>query len=101
MKRMILLVTLVVHATGVAFADGKEQHVIGTVTAMMDDSITVQTQARDHVTVYTMPFGFYFAETKRQQMKELKAEFIPAMSYRSLTRLYDPWRRKVDDVAEN
>ena len=57
MRRVILLITMVVLAAGVAFAHGNEQHVMGTVTAMTDDSITVQTKAKDPVTVYTSQSG--------------------------------------------
>jgi len=41
MRRMILLVAIVVLAAGAAFAHGKKQHVMGKVTAMTDNSITV------------------------------------------------------------
>jgi ribosomal protein S17 len=41
-------------AAGSLFAHGKGQHVMGTVTAMTDNSITVKTTAKDPVTVYTM-----------------------------------------------
>ena len=46
MKRITLLVAMFVLAAGAAFAHGKEQHVMGKVTAMTDSSITVQTKAK-------------------------------------------------------
>jgi hypothetical protein len=49
---MILLVAMVVLAAGAAFAHGKEQHIMGKVTSMTDISITVQTKAKNPVTVY-------------------------------------------------
>jgi hypothetical protein len=53
MKRMITLVLIVMFAAGSLFAHGKGQHVMGTVTAITDNSITVKTTAKDPVTVYT------------------------------------------------
>jgi hypothetical protein len=53
-KKVMLFVDFVVLAAGLAFAHGKEQHVMGTVTAMSDNSITVQT-SEETITVYTMP----------------------------------------------
>jgi hypothetical protein len=55
MRRMILLVAIVVLAAGTAFAHGKEQHIMGKVTTMTDSSITVQTKAKNPITVYTCP----------------------------------------------
>ena len=72
MKRMILLVVIVVLAAGAAFAHGKEQHVMGTVTAMTDSSITVQTKAKDHVTVYTMAETKYEKSGAAASMKDLQ-----------------------------
>ena len=72
MKRMMLLVAMVVLAAGAVFAHGKEQHVMGTVTAMTDDSITVQTKAKDPVTVYTMPDTKYEKSGAAASVKELK-----------------------------
>jgi hypothetical protein len=72
MKRTILLFAMVVLAVGAAFAHGKEQHVMGTVTAMTDDSITVQTKAKDPVTVYTMSNTKYEKSGAVVSMKELK-----------------------------
>lgn len=72
MKRMILLVAVVVLAAGAAFAHGKDQHVMGTVTAMTDRSITVQTKAKDPVTVYTMPETKYEKSGATASIKDLK-----------------------------
>lgn len=72
MKRMILLVAVVVLAVGTAFGHGKEQHVMGTVTAMTDSSITVQTKAKDPVTVYTMPTTKYEKSGGAAGMTDLK-----------------------------
>ena len=72
MKRMILLVAMVVLVAGAAFAHGKEQHVMGTVTAMTDNSITVQTMAKGLVTVYTMAETKYEKSGAASSMKNLK-----------------------------
>ena len=72
MKRMLLLVAMVVIAAGAASAHGKEQHVMGKVTAMTDSSITVQTKAKDSVTVYTMPETKYKKNGAAAEMKDLK-----------------------------
>ncbi len=72
MRRMILLVAMVVLAAGVAFAHGKEQHVMGKVTAMTDISITVKTKAKDPVTVYTMPNTKYEKSGAAASRKDLK-----------------------------
>ena len=71
MKRMILVVAIVVLAVGAVFAHGKEQHIMGTVTAMTDNSITLKTKAKDSVTVYTMPETKYEKSGAAASMKDL------------------------------
>ena len=72
MKRMILLVAIVVLAAGTAFAHGKEQHIMGKVTTMTDSSITLQTKAKDPVTIYTMAETKYDKGGAAASMKDLK-----------------------------
>jgi hypothetical protein len=72
MKRLILLVAMVVLAAGAAFAHGKEQHIMGKVTAMTGTYITVQTKAKNPVTVYTMPETKYAKSGAAASMKDLK-----------------------------
>ena len=72
MKRIILLIAMVWFGVGAAFAHGKEQHVMGKVTAMTDSSITVQTKAKDPVTVYTMPDTKYEKSGAAASVKDLK-----------------------------
>jgi cell division protein FtsL len=72
MKRMILLLAMVVLAVGATFAHGKEQHVMGKVTAMTDSSIAVQTKAKNPVTVYTMAETKYEKGEAAASMKDLK-----------------------------
>jgi Domain of unknown function (DUF5666) len=71
MKRMILLVAMVL-AVGTAFAHGNEQHIMGKVTAMTDSSITVQTKAKDPVTVYTKAETKFEKSGTAASMKDLK-----------------------------
>src|ERR1700682_4027543 len=72
MKRMILVIVAVVLAAGAAFAHGKGQHVMGTVTAITGDSITVQTAAKKPVTVYTMPETKYEKNGAAANITDLK-----------------------------
>jgi Domain of unknown function (DUF5666) len=72
MTRMILLVAIVALAVGAAFGHGKGPHVMGKVTAMTDSSITVQTKAKDPVTVYTMPTTKYEKSGSAAAMTDLK-----------------------------
>ena len=72
MKRMSTLVVVVMLAAGSLFAHGKGQHVMGTVTAMTDNSITVKTTAKDPVTVYTMADTKYEKDGAAASMNDLK-----------------------------
>lgn len=73
MKRMILMIAIVALASVAAFAHGKEKHVMGTVTAMTDDSITVQTKTdKDPITIYTMPNTKYEKSGVAASIKDLK-----------------------------
>ena len=71
MKRMILLVAFVMFAAGVAAAHGTDQHVMGTVTAISDNSITVQTAAQA-VTIYTMAETKFVKSGAPASIKDLK-----------------------------
>jgi len=51
MKRTAAAVTLLFALSLMAFAHGKEKHVMGTVTSISDTSITVETTAKKSVTV--------------------------------------------------
>ena len=76
MKRIILSIAVVMFAAilvaSAAFAHGQEQHVMGQVAALTESSITVQTKAKDTVTVYTMPETKYKKSTAAASMKDLK-----------------------------
>lgn len=51
MRRTIAVVTLLLAFTGLALAHGKEKHIMGTVTGIGDNSITVETAAKQSFTV--------------------------------------------------
>src|SRR6266516_6290294 len=51
MKRTVAIVTLLFAVSLMAFAHGKEKHVMGKVTSISDSSITVETTAKKSVTV--------------------------------------------------
>ncbi len=51
MKRTVAIVTLLFAVSLMAFAHGKEKHVMGKVTNISDTSITVQTTDKKSVTV--------------------------------------------------
>lgn len=51
MKRAIAVPTLLLALSVMVFAHGKEKHVMGTVTSVSDNSITVETKAKQSVTV--------------------------------------------------
>jgi Domain of unknown function (DUF5666) len=72
MKRMIVLVVVLVLAAGDIFAHDEEQRVMGTVTAITGKSISVQTPAKDSVTVYTTSETKYEKSGAPASMKDLK-----------------------------
>lgn len=72
MKTAIQSLIIVVLAVSAALAHGKGPHIMGTVTAMTDDSITVQTARKDQVTVYTMAETKYEKSGSAASMKDLK-----------------------------
>jgi hypothetical protein len=67
-----LFIALVLVAAGTTFAHGDQQHVMGTVTALTDDSITVKTKTKVHIVVYTMPGTKYEKSGAAASMKDLK-----------------------------
>ena len=72
MKQISVLLALVVFAAGAALAHGKEEHIMGTVNAMTESSITVQTKAKDLVIVCTMAETKYEKSGAAASMKDLK-----------------------------
>ena len=71
MKRIIVLLALVVLAAGAALAHGKEEHIMGTVSAMTASSITVQTKAKGPAIVYATPETKYEKSGVAASLKDL------------------------------
>jgi hypothetical protein len=51
MKRTVAVFALALAISAIAFAHGNEKHVMGTVTSISDNSITVETTSKKTVTV--------------------------------------------------
>jgi preprotein translocase subunit YajC len=51
MKRTLAAFALMLALSAIAFAHGNEKHVMGTVTSISDNSITVETTSKKEVTV--------------------------------------------------
>src|SRR5258708_29022835 len=51
MKRTVAVFALALTLSAIAFAHGNEKHVMGTVTSISDNSITVETTSKKAVTV--------------------------------------------------
>lgn len=71
MKQIIVLLAVVVFVAGAALAHGKEEHIMGTVSALAASSITVQTKAKDPVIVYPTPETKYEKSSAAAALKDL------------------------------
>jgi hypothetical protein len=69
--RILVLIGLLV-ITAVAFAHGNEQHVLGTVTAVSEKSITVETIDKHKVTVSVVAETKFTAGTAAATLKDVK-----------------------------
>ena len=72
MKRQISVLMAILVITAVAFAHGDEQHVLGTVTAVSEKSITVETMDKHKVTVSVVAETTFTAGTAAATLKEIK-----------------------------
>ena len=72
MKRHISIVLSILFLAGMAFAHGNEQHVMGTVTAVSDNSITVETMDKHTVTVSVVPETKFMSGTTAATLTNLK-----------------------------
>jgi len=70
-RRIAVLVSILVFA-GPVFAHGNEQHVMGTVTEVTDNSITVETRDQQKVTVAIVPETKFMKGTATATLKDLK-----------------------------
>lgn len=72
MKRAVAAVTLLFALSLMAFAHGKEKHVMGTVTGISDSSITVETTAKKSVTVDVSDKTKFEKSGSPAKLKDLK-----------------------------
>jgi Cu/Ag efflux protein CusF len=72
MKRILVFLASLSLACGMAMAHGKAKHIKGTVTAIAESSITVQTNTSETVTVYTMPNTKYEKSGAAAALRDLK-----------------------------
>ena len=72
MKRPVSIVLSLLFLAGMAFAHGNEQHVMGTVTAVSDSSITVETMDKHQVTVSIVPDTKFMMGTTAATLTNLK-----------------------------
>jgi len=76
MKGMAALSIVVLCIAVVTWAHGNEKHVMGTVTAISANSITVRTAARTHkmVTVFIVPSTKFLKSGAKASLKDLKVD---------------------------
>ena len=72
MKRAIAVTTLLLALSVMVFAHGKEKHVMGKVTSVSDNSITVETTAKQSVTVEVNDKTKFEKSGAAATLKELK-----------------------------
>ena len=73
MKRIIAVVALLFTLSLIAFAHGKEKHVMGTVTSTTGNSITIETTAKQSVTVEVNDKTKFEKSGATATLKDLKA----------------------------
>ena len=76
MKRIVAISIAVLCVTVVTWAHGNETHVMGTVTKISANSITVRTAARTHkmVTVFIVPSTKFLKSGAEASLKDLKVD---------------------------
>ena len=72
MKRTIALVALIFALSSIAFAHGNQTHVMGTVTGISDNSITVETTSKKTVTVNLSASTKFQKSGSSAALKDLK-----------------------------
>jgi len=72
MKRTLAAFALMLALSAVAFAHGNEKHVMGTVTSISDNSITVETTSKKTVTVTVSPATKFQKSGSPAALKDLK-----------------------------
>ena len=72
MKRAVTVATLLLVLSVMAFAHGKEKHVMGKVSSISDNSITVETTAKQSVTVEVNDKTKFEKSDESAALKDLK-----------------------------
>ncbi len=72
MKRQVSIVFSILFLASMAFAHGNEKHVMGTVTAVSDNSITVETMDKHQVTVDVASRTSFTKGATTATLKDLK-----------------------------
>ena len=74
MKRTVAVFALALALSAIAFAHGNEKHVMGTVTSISDSSITVETTAKNSVTVEVSDKTKFEKSGVAATLKDLKVD---------------------------
>jgi hypothetical protein len=72
MKRTVVVFALALALSAIAFAHGNEKHVMGTVTSISENSITVETTSKKTVTVTVSPTTKFQKSGSPAALKDLK-----------------------------
>src|SRR5712664_1056587 len=72
MKRTLAVFALMLALSAIAFAHGNEKHVMGTVTSISDSYITVETTAKNSVTVEVSDKSKFEKSGVAATLKDLK-----------------------------
>ncbi len=72
MKRTVAVFALALALSAIAFAHGNEKHVMGTVTSISHNSITVETTSKKTVTVTVSPATKFQKSGSPAALKDLK-----------------------------
>ena len=72
MKRTVAVFAVALALSAIAFAHGNEKHVMGTVTSISDNSITVETKSKKAVTVTVSATTEFQKSGSPATLKDLK-----------------------------
>jgi hypothetical protein len=72
MKRTVAVFALVLAVSAIAFAHGNEKHVMGTVTSISDNSITVEATSKKTITVTVSAATKFQKSGSPAALKDLK-----------------------------
>ncbi len=75
MRLTVVVFALALALSAIAFAHGNEKHVMGTVTSISENSITVETTSKKTVTVTVPPF-----QQKRDALTSISTTAMSVLS---------------------